>query len=142
MHRTTSIELTAEAAARVLDVIARNTPAGNIFRVVLLTAPRRRFLLEQWNDDVDEMGAIEQAALAYLDALDIRRRGSYGAEAVTRIDAHGAEFAGAALSILSAMDADARRTAMAEGLPLPEDFDDGELEGAYNEWLARADARR
>jgi len=104
---------------------------------------RRRHLLDCWEDARDEFHAIETAALAYLDALDVRRRSSYNAAAVKQIDDHASDFAGRALDLLSDMIGAFQKRLDEEGIdPDSITYDDGILRGEFDTWTKRAEARQ
>lgn len=104
---------------------------------------RRNFLLDQWEDTADEMHAIERAAIAYLDTLDIRRRSTYGADAVRAIDNYAADFAAGVLDLLSDIHGGEQKRLDNEGIdPDCAAYDDGILRAEADEWEKRAEARR
>jgi len=107
------------------------------------SAIRRRYFLDQWQDDRAEYLAIERAALDYLSALQMRRDSTYAADAVKRIDNHAADFAGRTLDLIADMHGEAKRAADEEGIdPDSITYDDGILRGEYETWDKRAEARR
>jgi hypothetical protein len=105
------------------------------------TSTRRRVLLDEWSDTRDELHAMERAALAYLDALDVVRRSSYSAAAVKRIDDHAADYAWRALDLLSDIVGDFQRRLDDDGIDLVS-YDDSVLQAEAMSWTTRAEARR
>ena len=107
------------------------------------TSTRRRVLLDEWCDARDELHAMERAALAYLDALDVVRRSSYGAAAVKRIDNHASDYAWRTLDLISDIVGDFQRRLDDDGLDAGSvSYDDGVLQAEAMSWANRAEARR
>jgi len=105
------------------------------------TSTRRRVLLDEWHDLHGELHAMERAALAYLDALDVVRRSSYSAAAVKRIDDHAADYAWRTLDLLSDTVGDFQRRLDDDGIDLVS-YDDSVLQAEAMSWTTRAEARR
>jgi len=107
------------------------------------TSTRRRVLLDEWHDLHDELHAMERAALAYLDALDVVRRSSYSAAAVKRIDDHASDMAGRTLDLLSDIVGDFQRRLDNDNInPWHVSYDDSVLQAEAMSWAKRAEARR
>jgi hypothetical protein len=107
------------------------------------TSTRRCFLLEEWRDIRDELRAMERAALAYLDALDVVRRSSYSAAAVKRLDDHAADYAWRTLDLISDFVGDCERRFGDDGIdPDAASYDDSVLQAEAMTWAKRAEARR
>lgn len=105
------------------------------------TSTRRRVLLDEWSDTRDELHAMERAALAYLDALDVVRRSSYSAAAVKRIDDHASDYAWRTLDLISDIVGDFQRRLDADGIDAVS-YDDSVLQVEAMSWTKRAEARR
>jgi len=105
------------------------------------TSTRRRVLLDEWDDLRDELHALERAALAYLDALDVVRRSSYSAAAVTRIDDHASDYAWRTLDLIGDIVGDFQRRLDDDGIDLVS-YDDSVLQAEAMSWTTRAEARR
>ena len=104
---------------------------------------RRRVLLDEWDDLRDELHAMERAALAYLDALDVVRRSSYSAVAVKRMDNHASDYAWRTLDLISDIVGDFQRRLDDDGLdPGSVSYDDSVLQAEAMSWTSRAEARR
>ena len=107
------------------------------------TSTRRRFLLDEWRDLRDELHAMERAALAYLDALDVVRRSSYGAAAVKRLDNHASDYAWRTLDLISDIVGDFQRRLDDDGLDAGSvSYDDSVLRVEASAWTTCAEARR
>ena len=107
------------------------------------TSTRRRVLLDEWSDTRDELHAMERAALAYLDALDVVRRSSYSAVAVKRIDNHASDYAWRTLDLISDIVGDFQRRLDADNIdPGSVSYDDSVLRVEASAWTTCAEARR
>ena len=107
------------------------------------TSTRRRVLLDEWDDLRTELHAMERAALAYLDALDVVRRSSYSAVAVKRIDNHASDYAWRMLDLISDIVGDFQRRLEDDGLnPGSVSYDDSVLRVEASAWTTCAEARR
>jgi len=107
------------------------------------TSTRRRVLLDEWHDLRDELHAMERAAPAYLDALDVVRRSSYNAAAVKRIDDHAADYAWRTLDLISDTVGDFQRRLDDDNInPWHVSYDDSVLQAEAMTWAKRAEARR
>jgi len=109
--------------------------------VTATTSTRRRVLLDEWHDLRDELHAMERAALAYLDALDVVRRSSYSAAAVKRIDDHAADYGWRTLDLIGDIVGDFQRRLDDDGIDLVS-YDDSVLQAEAMSWTKRAEARR
>lgn len=105
-------------------------------------ARRRHAFWDQWDNDEEELNAIEKAARDFLDALDGHRQSTYIAADVAKIDALGADVAGQTYDWLRARIKQSKDAADDVGIP-PEqvDIDTSMLCEEADKWIERSKAR-
>ena len=105
-------------------------------------ARRRHAFWDQWDNDEEELQAIEGAARDLLDALDNHRQSTYLAADVAKIDSLGADIAGQTYDWLRARLAQCKSAADDVGIP-PEqvDIDTSLLCEEADKWIERSKAR-
>jgi hypothetical protein len=107
-----------------------------------VAARRRHAFWDQWDNDEEELNAIEKAALDLLDALDNHRESTYIAADVAKIDALAADISGTTYDWLRARIKQCKDAADEVGIP-PEqvDIDTSLLAEEADKWIARSKAR-
>lgn len=103
---------------------------------------RRHAFWDQWDNDEEELRAIEGAARDLLDALDSHRSSTYVAADVAKIDRLGADIAGSTYDWLRARLKQCKDAADDVGIP-PEqvDIDTSLLCIEADRWNERSKAR-
>ncbi len=101
-----------------------------------------RWIERQWDNDEEELNAIEKAALDLLDALNSHRESTYIAADVAKLDALAADIAGSTYDWLRARLAQCKSAADEVGIP-PEqvDIDTSMLGEEADKWIERSKAR-
>lgn len=106
-------------------------------------ARRRHAFWDQWDNDEEELNAIEKAALDFLAALENHRESTYGAADVAKIDHLAADIAGTTFDWLRARIKQCKDAADEVGIdPYQVDIDTSLLCEEADKWIERSKARK